>query len=51
MDFGAFGGEAATPNIDRLASEGVRFSDYHTSPLCAPSTGDCAEAMPWSPWC
>ena len=37
MDFGGFGGEASTPNIDRLADEGVRFSNYHTSPLCAPS--------------
>ena len=37
MDFGGFGGEARTPNIDRLADAGVRFSNYHTSPLCAPS--------------
>jgi len=37
MDFGAYGGEAATPNIDRLASRGARFTDYHTSPLCSPS--------------
>lgn len=36
-DFGAFGGEARTPNIDRLAETGVRFTNYHTSPLCAPS--------------
>jgi arylsulfatase/uncharacterized sulfatase len=37
MDFGGYGGEARTPNIDALADEGVRFSNYHTSPLCAPS--------------
>lgn len=37
MDFGAFGGEARTPNIDRLARQGVMFSGYHTSPLCSPS--------------
>lgn len=37
MDFGGYGGEAATPNIDRLADDGVRFSNYRTSPLCAPS--------------
>ena len=37
MDFGGFGGEAKTPNIDQLADQGVRFSNYHTSPLCAPS--------------
>ena len=37
MDFGGFGGEANTPNIDALAESGVRFANYHTSPLCAPS--------------
>jgi arylsulfatase A-like enzyme len=36
-DFGAYGGEARTPNIDALARAGVRFSNYHTSPLCSPS--------------
>ncbi|MFK7895203.1 MAG: sulfatase-like hydrolase/transferase [Myxococcota bacterium] len=37
MDFGGYGGEARTPTIDRLAEEGVRFSNFHTSPLCATS--------------
>ena len=37
MDFGGYGGEANTPNINRIADEGVRFSNYHTSPLCATS--------------
>jgi len=37
MDFGAFGGEARTPNIDRLARSGAMFTAYHTSPLCSPS--------------
>jgi arylsulfatase A-like enzyme len=37
MDFGAFGGEARTPNIDRLAARGAMFTSYHTSPLCSPS--------------
>ncbi len=36
-DFGAYGGEARTPNIDALAERGARFSSYYTSPLCAPS--------------
>ena len=26
-----------TPNIDRLNREGVRFSDFHVSPTCAPT--------------
>ncbi len=37
MDFGAFGGEARTPNIDRLASQGMMFTNLHASPTCAPS--------------
>lgn len=37
MDFGCYGGEAATPNIDRLAKGGTMFTNYHTSPMCAPS--------------
>jgi hypothetical protein len=30
MDFGAYGSEARTPNIDRLAAEGVKF--YEDAP-------------------
>ncbi len=37
MDFGAYGGEASTPNIDALAASGTMFTNYHTSPMCAPS--------------
>ena len=36
-DLGAYGSEISTPNIDRLANHGVKFSNYHTSPSCAPS--------------
>ena len=28
-----------TPNIDRLAREGVRLRDFHVSPVCAPTRG------------
>ena len=37
MDLGAYGGEARTPNIDRLAQQGAMLLNYHTSPLCTPS--------------
>ena len=37
MDFGSFGGEAQTPNIDSLAKSGLMFSNMHASPVCAPS--------------
>ena len=36
-DFGAYGSEIATPNIDALAERGVKFSNFHVSPMCAPS--------------
>lgn len=36
-DLSAYGSEIQTPNIDRLADKGVKFSNYHTSPNCAPS--------------
>jgi arylsulfatase A-like enzyme len=36
-DIGAFGSEIATPNLDALAKEGVRLSNFHTSPNCSPT--------------
>ncbi|MBW3628380.1 MAG: sulfatase-like hydrolase/transferase [Gemmatimonadetes bacterium] len=37
-DVGSYGGTVATPNIDRLASEGLRFTHAHaTSATCTPS--------------
>ncbi len=28
-----------TPNIDRLAKEGVQFTDFHVAPMCTPTRG------------
>ncbi len=36
-DLGAFGGEIDTPNLDRLALEGVRLTGFHTAPTCSPT--------------
>ena len=36
-DLGAFGGEIDTPNLDRLALEGIRFTNFHTATMCSPS--------------
>ncbi len=33
-DVGAFGGEIPTPNIDRLAREGLRFTNFRTGRAC-----------------
>ena len=35
--FGSFGGLINTPNIDRLAENGLRFNNFHTTALCSPS--------------
>ncbi len=37
-DLSCYGGSIATPNIDRMAREGVRFTRYYSaSPICSPS--------------
>ncbi|HNP96694.1 MAG TPA: arylsulfatase [Cyclobacteriaceae bacterium] len=36
-DLGCFGSDIRTPNIDRLAAHGLRFSRFHTAPTCAPT--------------
>ena len=34
---GCYGGPIATPNIDKLAARGLRYSNFHTTALCSPS--------------
>jgi arylsulfatase len=34
---GTFGGPAASPEIDRLAAQGVRYNAFNTVALCAPT--------------
>mgnify|MGYP003814005141 CR=1 FL=1 len=34
-DLHCYGSLIQTPNIDKLAKEGIRFSNYHSAPLCA----------------
>ena len=36
-DLGAYGSEINTPNIDRLATEGIRFSNAYNTSKCFPS--------------
>ena len=36
-DLGCYGSEIQTPNVDRLASAGLRFSQFYTTPKCFPS--------------
>jgi arylsulfatase len=36
-DIGVHGSAIQTPNIDRLAREGILFTQFHTAPMCAPT--------------
>lgn len=36
-DIGPFGGEIDTPNLDALAQEGVKFTNFHVSISCSPT--------------
>jgi len=36
-DMGAFGSEIKTPNLDSLAREGVRFTNFYTNASCSPT--------------
>ena len=36
-DIGYHGGEVKTPNIDKLAAEGVRLESFYGMPVCTPS--------------
>ncbi len=36
-DLGCYGSEIATPNLDRLAANGIRFTRFHNTAKCFPS--------------
>ena len=36
-DLGCYGGEIATPNLDALASNGVRFTQFYNTARCCPT--------------
>ena len=36
-DIGDFGGEIETPNLDALAATGLRLTNFHSAPACAPT--------------
>ena len=35
--FGCYGSDIDTPNIDALAASGVQFTNYHVTPVCSPT--------------
>ena len=36
-DLGCYGSEIPTPNLDRLAARGVRFTQFYNTARCSPS--------------
>lgn len=36
-DLGCYGGEIATPNLDRLAANGLRFTQFYNTARCCPT--------------
>ncbi|MCB1255650.1 MAG: arylsulfatase [Microthrixaceae bacterium] len=36
-DIGCYGSEIPTPNLDRIAEEGLRYTDFHSTPMCSPT--------------
>ena len=62
-DLASFGGEIETPNLDRLAAEGIRMTRFYVAATCSPSRamlmtgmdnhqvglGTMAEVLPFAP--
>ena len=36
-DLGCYGSEIATPHMDRLGANGVRYSNFHVTSMCSPT--------------
>ena len=51
-DVGCYGGNyTPTPNIDRLATEGIRFTNYYSgAPICSPSRVSLTTGMAAGNW-
>jgi arylsulfatase A-like enzyme len=47
-DLGCYGGEIKTPTIDRLAADGIRFSQFYNFAICGPSRASLMTGCyPW----
>jgi len=46
-DLGCYGGEIQTPNLDRLAAEGLRFSQFYNTAKCAPTRTSLLSGLYW----
>lgn len=46
-DLGCYGGEIATPNLDRLAANGLRFTSFYNSAKCEPTRASLISGQYW----
>ncbi len=46
-DLGCYGGEIATPNLDRLAAGGLRFTSFYNSAKCEPTRASLMSGQYW----
>ena len=46
-DLGCYGSEIKTPNLDRLAAGGVRFSQFYNSAKCEPTRASLMSGQYW----
>ena len=46
-DLGCYGGEIATPNLDSLASKGLRFTAFYNSAKCEPTRASLMSGQYW----
>ncbi|MFK7909033.1 MAG: sulfatase-like hydrolase/transferase [Akkermansiaceae bacterium] len=47
-DIGCFGGEIETPEIDSLADEGIRLTNFRVTPMCVTSRASLLAGMEYS---
>jgi len=46
-DIGCYGGEIQTPNVDRLASQGIRFTQFYNASKCEASRTAILSGLSW----
>ncbi|HAK77691.1 MAG TPA: sulfatase, partial [Runella sp.] len=44
-DIGCYGAEIKTPNLDKLASKGVKFTQFYNAARCCPSRASLLTGM------
>lgn len=47
-DLGCYGGEIATPNLDRLAAKGLRFARFFNAAKCEPTRASLMSGQFWN---